>query len=103
MMRPTGRGTRSAAVVVLLGGAVGAVVVARRVQLRWGSTPEEVRARLPGDDVLDGADRVATRAVSIATRPEDVWPWLAQLGHGRGGFYTYDRLQSLLGLYMRNA
>lgn len=99
-MRPTGRGSRRAGVVVAL--AV-AGAFARHVQLRWGATPDEVRARLPGDDVLGAADRVATRAVSIAARPDAVWPWLAQLGYGRGGFYTYDRLQSLLGLYIHNA
>src|SRR5699024_10096919 len=72
-------------------------------QQGWGATPEEVDAVLPGDDILGPADLVATRAVEIQAPAEDVWPWLAQLGQGRGGFYSYDGLQSLLGLDIQNA
>ncbi|WP_324649906.1 SRPBCC family protein [Georgenia sp. H159] len=102
-MRPTDRPARVTAPIMLLGGVLAAVVAARRVQQTWGATAEEVRGGLPGDDVLGAADLMATRAVSIAAPPQDVWPWLAQLGQGRGGFYSYDRLQSLLGLYIDNA
>lgn len=87
----------------LAGGALGAMLAARRYQQTWGATPEEAAASLPGDEILGRADLVATRAVSIQAPPEDVWPWLAQLGQGRGGFYSYDRLQSLLGLSITNA
>lgn len=89
--------------MVLAGGLLAGLVAARHVQQEWGATDEEVNAGLPGDEILEVADLVATRAVSIQAPPEDVWPWLAQLGQGRGGFYSYDGLQSLLGLYIRNA
>lgn len=102
-MRPTDRPTRVVAPILIVGGALAAVAAARHVQQTWGATAEEVAAELPGDDVLGAADLVATRAVGIAAPAEDVWPWLAQLGQGRGGFYSYDRLQSLLGLYIDNA
>ncbi|WP_152188249.1 SRPBCC family protein [Georgenia satyanarayanai] len=82
---------------------LGALVAARRYQHVWGATPEEAAAPLPGDPIIGRADLVATRAVSIQAPPEDVWPWLVQLGQGRGGFYSYDRLQSLLGLDIDNA
>lgn len=55
----------------------------------WGATPDEVQASLPGDGiVLGGAS--TTRAISIDAPPEEVWPWLVQIGYGRGGWYSYD-------------
>ncbi|WP_418605891.1 hypothetical protein [Georgenia sp. SUBG003] len=52
---------------------------------------------LPGDDVLPSAGLSATRAVDIEAPPGSVWPWIAQLGQGRGGFYSYDVLENLAG------
>jgi len=45
---------------------------------------------MPGDDIVPRAQFNATRAITIQAPPEVVWPWIAQLGYGRGGFYTYD-------------
>ena len=101
-MRTTGNPARLAP-LVLAGGLVAGLAAARLVQREWGATDDEVAAELPGDRILGQADRTATRAVSIQAPAEDVWPWLAQLGQGRGGFYSYDGLQSLLGLDIRNA
>lgn len=56
-----------------------------------------VAAALPGDDVLSHADVTATRGITIRATVDEVWPWIAQLGQGRGGFYSYDRLENLLG------
>jgi hypothetical protein len=82
-----------------LGLAIGAlgisfVLVAYRLwiqpwQHRWGATDEEVRRPMPGDDLIPDAAST-TRAITIAAWPEDVWPWLVQLGYGRGGWYSYD-------------
>jgi hypothetical protein len=58
--------------------------------LRWGATSEELRARMPGDDVTDDPSFTATRAITIDAPPERVWPWLVQIGYGRAGFYSYD-------------
>jgi len=58
---------------------------------------------LPGDDLMPRADLTATRAITVHAAPERVWPWLAQLGQGRGGFYTYDFLENLVGLDMHSA
>ena len=88
---------------VLAGGVVGTLLAARRYQRVWGATPQEAAAVLPGDEILGRADLVATRAVTIEAPPEDVWPWIVQIGQGRGGFYSYDRLQSLIGLHIENA
>lgn len=67
--------------------------------LFWGAKPEEARAVLPGDELLADPDGEATRAIAIEAPPEDVWPWIAQMGpEPRGGVYTYDWIENLLGL-----
>jgi hypothetical protein len=58
--------------------------------MRWGATKAEVAARMPGDDVVPRARFNATRAITVAATPKQVWPWIVQLGYRRGGFYTYD-------------
>jgi hypothetical protein len=58
--------------------------------MRWGATDTEVGAAMPGDDVVPRVQFNATRAITIARPPQDVWPWIVQLGYRRGGFYTYD-------------
>ena len=87
--------------VVLVAFAAAAAGVAyragRRVQLRFGAAPEEEHGTLPGDDLVPDADLVATRAITIDAPPAAVWPWIAQIGQGRGGFYSYDVLENLAG------
>jgi hypothetical protein len=58
--------------------------------LRWGATSDEVKGAMPGDEVVPQASFSATRAITIDAAPDAVWPWLAQLGFGRAGFYSYD-------------
>ncbi|MFG1918922.1 SRPBCC family protein [Micromonospora sp. NPDC048898] len=71
--------------------------------LTWGATMGEVAATLPGDELLADPDIVSTRAVTIDASPEAVWPWLVQMGSGRGGAYTYDWIENLFGLDMHSA
>ena len=71
--------------------------------LTWGAREDEVAAKLPGDELLADAGLVTTRAVTVNAPPEAIWPWLAQMGSGRGGAYTYDWLENLLGLNMHSA
>jgi hypothetical protein len=71
--------------------------------LTWGATPEEATAKLPGDELLDTADIVATRAIEIDAPPSAIWPWLVQMGPGRAGAYTYDWIENLFGLNMHSA
>ena len=75
----------------------------RHRYLTWGATAEEVDAELPGDELLPEADMLSTRAITIAASPSDVWPWLVQMGSGRGGAYTYDWIENLFGLGMHSA
>src|SRR5436190_2428407 len=75
----------------------------RRPILTWGATDAEATARLPGDELLEDADGVATRAITIDAPASDVWPWIAQMGpYPRGGAYTYDWIENLLGLNMHS-
>lgn len=62
----------------------------RSWHMRWGVTDDELSASMPGDDVVRGAQFNATRAITISASPDDVWPWIVQMGYGRAGFYTYD-------------
>jgi hypothetical protein len=71
--------------------------------LNWGARPDEISRELPGDDLLRDADIVATRAITIDASPGDIWPWLVQMGSGRGGAYTYDWIENLFGLGMHSA
>jgi hypothetical protein len=66
------------------------LAVYRPRQLRWGATPEEVTRAMPGDDIQPRPIFNATRAITINARPEQVWPWLVQIGYKRAGWYGYD-------------
>ena len=90
--------------VVLGAGVVSLYLVAlRHPVLTWGATTEEANSRLPGDELLEGADGVSTRAITIDAPASAVWPWLAQMGPApRGGAYTYDWIENLLGLNMHS-
>jgi hypothetical protein len=80
-----------------------ALLLRRRI-INWGATESEARARLPGDELLEDADGVATRAITIDAPAAAVWPWIAQMGPSpRGGAYTYDWIENLLGLDMHSA
>jgi hypothetical protein len=77
--------------------------VLRKPILTWGASEREAAARLPGDELLEDADGVATRAITIAAPASAVWPWLAQMGPApRGGAYSYDWIENLLGLDMHS-
>ena len=68
---------------------------ARPYQLRWGATGEETTRQMPGDDLDPRPTFLATRAITIDGTPEQIWPWLVQMGYGRAGFYGYDVLENL--------
>jgi hypothetical protein len=87
------RGVVAGAVVA----AIAATWAVRRASLRWGASEGELEMLLPGDDHLPAPDLQATRAITINAPSSHVWPWVAQLGQNRGGFYTYDWLENLAG------
>ena len=75
-------------------------VVARPWFLRWGATDLEVTMRLPGDDIVPDARDHVTRAITINAPADRVWPWLTQIGQDRGGFYSYQWLENMVGCEM---
>jgi len=64
-------------------------------QLRWGATDIEVAREMPADDFIVNPTFNATRAVTVDTPPEMIWPWLLQIGHKRAGWYSYDWIDNL--------
>ncbi len=70
---------------------------------RWGATDAELRRALPGDAFIPQPKLGYTRAISIDVPPGAVWPWIDQLGWGRGGLYSYDGLENLVGCDLHSA
>jgi hypothetical protein len=67
----------------------------RHWHTRWGATDAEVASAMPGDELVPDSQFTATRALTINARPDDVWPWLTQVGFRRAGFYSYDLLDNI--------
>jgi hypothetical protein len=74
----------------------------RRWRRAWGSTPEERQLELPGDELVPNPQWGYDHAISIDAPRSAVWPWLLQLGQGRGGFYSYEGLENLVGCRIHN-
>jgi hypothetical protein len=79
---------------------LGFQTMARPWFLDWGATADERQWSLAGDDIVPGEAVQHTRAMTIHAAPSDIWPWLAQLGQDRGGFYSYDLLENAVGCRM---
>ena len=71
------------------------LLVARPYQLTWGATRDEIHRSMPGDELNPNPKFLATRAITIDGRPQEIFPWLMQMGYGRAGFYGYDILENL--------
>jgi hypothetical protein len=80
-------------VVVIL---VAVFALVRRWTYTWGATEAEVQRALPGDELIARTPADATHGVTIDATPEQVWPWIAQMGDERGGFYSYTFIENLL-------
>jgi len=88
--------------------AIGALLVAaltviygmlvRPWHLRRGATEAEVSMPLPGDDLVNDPKFEYTQAISIDAAPEEIWPWLVQIGYQRAGWYSHDWIHRLLGV-----
>ncbi len=72
--------------------------------LNWGATADEVERAMPGDEILPDARLQTTRAITIDATPEEIWPWLVQMGpKPRAGVYTYDWVERRLGIDIENS
>jgi hypothetical protein len=97
-------GAVAGAVAALPSVAVAAYPVLWRTRcLTWGATAGEVSGQMPGDDLMPNLDLQTTRAITIEAPPGAIWPWLVQMGSGRGGAYTYDWIENLFALDMHSA
>lgn len=66
----------------------------REYQLNWGATAEDVSRYMPGDELHENPRFNTTRAVEINATPEQIWPWIVQMGYSKGGFYGFDKLDN---------
>jgi hypothetical protein len=80
-----------------------AVIALRPWFMRYGTSAQERQARLFGDSLYPGARYRVDNAITIRAPADSVWPWLAQIGQDRGGFYSYTALENLAGARIRNA
>lgn len=80
--------------VLAAGSAIGIAAVGSFIRWRrsWGVAPAEAALALPGDELVADPTGVDTRGITIDAPPELVWPWLVQMGFGRGGWYSIDQL-----------
>jgi hypothetical protein len=90
----------TAAAAVAAGGVAAAGVVAV-LGRSFRASPAERRSSLPGDDLLPHADVQNDRATTIKVPPSQVWPWIAQLGQSKAGFYSFERLENAMGCDIR--
>lgn len=85
-------------------GVAGAgLYAARRFYRNWGTTKDECQTPLPGDELIAEPATQTTEGIWIEAPAAAVWPWLVQIGQDRGGLYSFERLENLLGLKYRNA
>ena len=73
----------------------------RRWMGRWGTTPSDLSRVMAGDGLIGDPTYSGTMAVIVNARPNDIWPWLVQMGYQRGGLYSYDWLDRLFGFLDR--
>jgi hypothetical protein len=77
---------------LLAGTAIAGWLRLREERQTWGVEPEDTERALAGDDLIDDPGIVETRSLRVDAPPSVVWPWLVQMGYGRGGWYSYDRM-----------
>jgi hypothetical protein len=90
--------------ILLLGSVAGAYLRYGRPRvLNWNATRDEIDRAMPGDEILPDATLQTTRAITIDATPDDIWPWLVQMGpRPRAGAYTYDWIERRLGIDIEN-
>ena len=79
-------------------GAAALLYAARRYYRNWGTTKEECAMHLPGDELVRRPSVQSTEGVWIDAPPASVWPWLVQIGQDRGGVYSFETIENLIGL-----
>jgi hypothetical protein len=101
-MKPTKYQTNTLLGAVEAGLMLVTAPVSRGWFAHWGTTRTERDKPLPGDDIVPSPKLAYTRAITIHAPAAEIWPWLVQIGQGRGGLYSYDGLENLIGCEMRS-
>jgi hypothetical protein len=70
---------------------------------RWGATEAEIQAVFPGDELVPAPASIVNRSINIQASPEQIYPWLLQIGADKGGWYSYDWLETLANCPNTNA
>ena len=83
--------------------AVLAVILLTPWMDRWGATDAEIAATYPGDELVPNPAAFVNHVITINARPEDIYPWLVQMGGGKGGLYSYTAFEGLIGCPLVNA
>lgn len=102
-IRRPGAARAGRVIAIALLGYVATALAIRPWHMRWGTSRAERAMTLPGDELVPGARYLGDYAVTIDAPEQAVWPWMAQLGQDRGGFYSYAWLENLAGARIRNA
>jgi proline iminopeptidase len=79
---------------LLVAAAALAAVIARPRVRNWGATRDDRTRSLPGDGLVPGERGACTMAIDISAPAAEVWPWLAQMGTERAGWYSWDHLDN---------
>jgi hypothetical protein len=87
-------------VLIALNLALGPLL--HRWRTRWHATRDEIKEALPGDDIVKTPTWTYTHAITIRAPRAAVWPWLVQIGQSRGGFFSYEVLENLVGCDIHN-
>ncbi len=87
----------------VIAGSILASPILRPWYSKWGTADTEINMPLPGDELVTNPWLESTRAISIQAPASAVWPWLVQMGQGRGGLYSYERLENLAGCDIHNS
>ena len=88
--------------VALIGWNLVATPFIGQRRLQWGTVGTEASDSLPGDEFVPEPKWSYTLGITVDAPPESVWPWIAQIGQGRGGFYTYQTLENIVGCKIAN-
>ena len=83
--------------------AVAFAWVVRPWYMRWGASDAEVAAALPGDEFVPNPRTITTKSVTIAASPEQIYPWLLQMGADKGGWYSHTFIEGWLNCPIVNA
>jgi hypothetical protein len=77
------------------------LLVIRPWHKNWGANDKDIKRRMIGDDLVENPIDITSRAITIMAKPESIWPWFLQMGYKRGGMYSYDWIDRLLGILDR--